>query len=185
MVKGELPYPEVTGGRNGFIDESKHTLVTSAENKNLSLVIVTMKAQSKRATYSDTRKLLDYGLNGFTRSHIPKDTVFQYEDTSFELNQDFQYTQPTNGKFTESLDRNGVLTLYNEDQEEMATTKLRPVMKSPVKHKNAVASSESTGLFFGDELTQQILFYPFFIYMILLFIMGISIFRIGSVKKKS
>ncbi|MGM0839616.1 MAG: D-alanyl-D-alanine carboxypeptidase family protein [Bacillota bacterium] len=183
MVKGELPYPEVTGGKNGFIDESKHTLVTSAENKNLSLVVVTMKAQSKRAIYSDTRKLLDYGLSGFTRSSIPKDSVFHYEDTSFELNQDFQFTQPANGKFTESLDRNGVLTLYNEDQEEMASTKLIPVLKSPVTHKNSVASSESSGLFFGDELRQQILFYPFFIYMILLFIMGISIFRIGSVKK--
>lgn len=183
MVKGELPYPEVTGGKNGFIDESKHTLVTSAENKNLSLVIVTLKAQSKRATYSDTSKLLDYGLNSFIRSSIPKDTVFQYENASFELNQDFQYTQPANGKFTESLDRNGVLTLYNEDQEEMVSTKLSPVMKSPVKHKNAVASSESTGMLFGDELRQQILFYPLFIYMILLFIVGISIFRIGSIKK--
>ncbi|MGM0854197.1 MAG: D-alanyl-D-alanine carboxypeptidase family protein [Bacillota bacterium] len=183
MVKGELPYPEVTGGKNGFIDESKHTLVTSAENKGLSLVIVTMKAQSKRAIYSDTRKLLDYGLNGFTRSHIPKDTVFQYEDTSFELKQDFQYTQPMNGKFTEVLDRNGVLTLYNENQEKMISTKLSPVMNTSIKHKSAVASSESTEVFYRDELRQEILFYPFFIYMILLFIVGISIFRIGSVKK--
>jgi D-alanyl-D-alanine carboxypeptidase len=183
MVKGELPYPEVTGGKNGFINESQHTLVTSAENEDLSLVVVTMKAQSKRAIYSDTTKLLDYGLSNFIRSYIPKETVFQYEDTSFELKQNFQYTQPTNGKFTETLDRNGVLTLYNEDQEKMVSTKLKPVMNSSVKHKNAVASSESTGVFYGDELRQQILFYPFFIYMILLFIVGISIFRMGSVKK--
>jgi D-alanyl-D-alanine carboxypeptidase len=183
MVKGELPYHEVTGGKNGFINESQHTLVTSAENEDLSVVVVTMKAQSKRAIYSDTTKLLDYGLSNFIRSYIPKETVFQYEDTSYELKQNFQYTQPTNGKFTETLDRNGVLTLYNEDQEKMVSTKLKPVMNPSVKHKNAVASSESTGVFYGDELRQQILFYPFFIYMILLFIVAISIFRMGSVKK--
>ncbi|MFC7783796.1 D-alanyl-D-alanine carboxypeptidase family protein [Rossellomorea sp. GCM10028870] len=183
MVKGELLYPEVTGGKNGFINESQHTLVTSAENEDLSIVVVTMKAQSKRAIYSDTTKLLDYGLSNFIRSYIPKETAFQYEDTSFLLKENFQYTQPANGKFTEALDRNGVLTLYNEDKEKIVSTKLNPVMNSSVKHKNAVASTESTGVFYGDELRQQTLFYPLFIYMILLFIVGISIFRKGSVKK--
>ncbi len=183
MVKGELLYPEVTGGKNGFINESQHTLVTSAENEDLSIVVVTMKAQSKRAIYSDTTKLLDYGLSNFIRSYIPKETAFQYEDTSFLLKENFQYTQPANGKFTEALDRNGVLTLYNEDKEKIVSTKLNPVMNSSVKHKNAVASTESTGVFYGDELRQQTLFYPLFIYMILLFIVGISIFRKGSVNK--
>ncbi|NMH70251.1 D-alanyl-D-alanine carboxypeptidase [Bacillus sp. RO3] len=183
MVKGELPYPEVTGGKNGFVDESKHTLVTSAENKDLSIVVVTLKAQTKRAIYSDTTKLLDYGLNNFIRSYIPKDTVFQFEGASFKVSEDFQYTQPENGKFTEKLDSDGVLTLYNEDQVIMDTARLILEKNSSVKPEESIASRESTGFFNKWELNQQHLFYPFFIYLILLFIAGISIFRIGSFNK--
>ena len=179
MVRGEIPYPEVTGGKNGFINESRHTLVTSAENDELSIVVVTMKAQSKRAIYSDTKKLLDYGLNQFERNYIPKETVFQLDGTSYDLQRDIPFTQPVNGKMTQKLEANGVLTMYNENHDKMLSTLLTPVKETPVTHSEAVASSKHKGMLFGEEMRQQILFYPFFIYMALLLIAGMSIFRIG------
>ena len=178
MVKGEIPYPEVTGGKNGFIDESRHTLVTSAKNDKLSIVVVTMKAQSKRAIYSDTRKLLDYGLNQFERNYIPKETVFQLDGTSYDLKRDIPFTQPVDGKITQKLAASGELTLYNQDHEEMLSTTLTPVKGTPVTHTEAVASSEHKALFSG-----QLLFYPIIIYMALLFIAGVSVFRPGSFNK--
>ncbi|KPL59944.1 D-alanyl-D-alanine carboxypeptidase family protein [Rossellomorea vietnamensis] len=183
MVKGEIPYPEVTGGKNGFIDESRHTLVTSAENDKLSIVVVTMKAQSKRAIYSDTKKLLDYGLNQFERNYIPKETVFQLDGTSYELKNDIPFTQPVNGKITQKLDPSGELTLYNQDHEEMLSTILTPVKGTPVTHTEAVASSEHKGQLFGKEWSGQLLFYPFIIYMTLLVIAGVSVLRMGSFNK--
>ncbi len=180
MVKGEIPYPEVTGGKNGFIDESRHTLVTSAENDQLSLVVVTMKAQSKQAIYSDTTKLLDFGLNGFKRNMIPKGTVFQKDGISYELHEDLPYTQPINGQVIEALGDDGVLTLSSEDQEKLITTTLIPDKVFPADHTEAVASSKHSRLLFGNDLHQQILYYPFIIYMVLLGIAGMSIFRRGS-----
>ncbi|MCA1058577.1 D-alanyl-D-alanine carboxypeptidase [Rossellomorea aquimaris] len=183
MVKGEIPYPEVTGGKNGYIPESRHTLVTSAENEKLSIVVVTMKAQSKRAIYSDTKKLLDYGLNQFERNYIPKETIFQLDGTSYDLERDIPYTQPVSGKVTQKLEQDGVLTLYNEDHEKMLSTNLIPVKETPIIHSEAVASSEHKRMFFGKELSQQLLLYPFIIYMALLFIAGLAIFRRESYNK--
>ncbi|MFI8687349.1 D-alanyl-D-alanine carboxypeptidase family protein [Rossellomorea sp. NPDC077527] len=183
MVKGEIPYPEVTGGKNGYIPESRHTLVTSAENEKLSIVVVTMKAQSKRAIYSDTKKLLDYGLNQFERNYIPKETIFQLDGTSYDLERDIPYTQPVSSKVTQKLEQDGVLTLYNEDHEKMLSTNLIPVKETPIIHSEAVASSEHKRMFFGKELSQQLLLYPFIIYMALLFIAGLAIFRRESYNK--
>ncbi|MGG3916146.1 D-alanyl-D-alanine carboxypeptidase family protein [Rossellomorea vietnamensis] len=183
MVKGEIPYPEVTGGKNGFIDESRHTLVTSAENDKLSIVVVTMKAQSKRAIYSDTKKLLDYGLNQFERNYIPKETVFQLDGTSYDLKKDIPFTQPVNGKITQKLAASGELTLYNQDHDELLSTMLTPVKGTAVAHTEAIASSEHKGGLFGKEWSGQLLFYPFIIYMALLFIAGTSVFRPGSFNK--
>ncbi|TMU86972.1 D-alanyl-D-alanine carboxypeptidase [Bacillus sp. BHET2] len=180
MVKGEIPYPEVTGGKNGFINESRHTLVTSAENDQLSLVVVTMKAQSKQAIYSDTTKLLDFGLNGFKRSMISKGTVFQKDGNSYELHEDLPYTQPINGQILEDIGDDGVLTLSSEDHEKLISTTLIPEKVSPADHTEAVASSKHSRLLFGNDLHQQILLYPFIIYMVLLGIAGMSIFRRGS-----
>jgi D-alanyl-D-alanine carboxypeptidase len=142
-----------------------------------------MKAQSKKAIYSDTRKLLDYGLNQFERNYIPKETVFQLNGTSYDLKKDIPFTQPLNGKITQKLAASGELTLYNQDHEEMLSTNLTPVKGTPVTHTEAVASSKHKGLFFGKDWSGQLLFYPFIIYMALLVIAGVSVFRPGSFTK--
>ncbi|WP_226674937.1 D-alanyl-D-alanine carboxypeptidase family protein [Rossellomorea aquimaris] len=180
MVKGEIPYQEVTGGKNGFIDESRHTLVTSAENEKLSIVVVALKAQSKRAIYSDTKKLLDYGLTQFERNTIPKETVFQLNGTSYTLDRDIPFTQSVSSAVIQKLEPDGELTLYNEDSQKIQTTMLTPVKETHIVHSEAVASSEEKGFFFGKQMSQQLLFYPLIIYMALLVIAGVSLFRKNS-----
>jgi D-alanyl-D-alanine carboxypeptidase len=175
MVKGEMPYPEVTGGKNGFVPESNHTLVTSAENDGVSVVAVTMDAQSKRAIYADTRSLLDYGLNQFTRTYVSKDSDFQTEDGSYKLQSDFYYTKPFNQSVKEVVDKNGMLTIFNEDNEEIASTGLQAVHRSDKKQHVLASNNHASG---HSEWQASSFFYPLFLYMIILVIAGISMMKL-------
>jgi D-alanyl-D-alanine carboxypeptidase len=175
MVKGEMPYPEVTGGKNGFVPEANHTLVTTAENDGVSVVAVTMDAQSKRAIYADTRSLLDYGLNQFTRTYVSKDTDFQTENGSYKLQSDFYYTKPFNQSVNEVVDKNGMLTLFNEDNEKIASTRLQAVHGSGKKQQVLSSNHHPGG---HSEWQSSSFFYPVFLYMIILIIAGISMMRL-------
>jgi D-alanyl-D-alanine carboxypeptidase len=176
LVKGELPYPEVTGGKNGFITEANHTLVTSAENDGLSVVAVTLNAQSKRAIYADTMSLLDYGLNQFTRSYLAKDSEFQTEQNTFQLKEDFHYTKRIGESVNELVNEKGILTIYNEKNQEVASTELQPVLQSDRGDQDVLASSSDK--MEDSKLTDSKIFYPVFLYMIILVMMGVSMIRI-------
>ncbi len=65
-------YEGTTGVKNGYVPESGHTLVTSAERDGMDLIVVTMKAASKYYIYKDTMSLLDYGFANFTTDEIKK-----------------------------------------------------------------------------------------------------------------
>ncbi|MDF1511039.1 D-alanyl-D-alanine carboxypeptidase [Robertmurraya sp. DFI.2.37] len=39
----ERPYEGITGGKTGFVDESKHTLITTAKRDNMSVIAVVLK----------------------------------------------------------------------------------------------------------------------------------------------
>lgn len=61
-------YAGVLGGKTGYTEAAGNTLVTYAKNDNTYLVAVVM--QSVNGAYSDTKALLDYGFNNFSRSKI-------------------------------------------------------------------------------------------------------------------
>ena len=56
------------GGKDGYTEAAGNTLVTFARRGNMYLVSVVM--QSINGAYSDTKSLLDYGFNNFSRSAI-------------------------------------------------------------------------------------------------------------------
>jgi D-alanyl-D-alanine carboxypeptidase len=175
LVKGELPYPEVTGGKNGFITEANHTLVTSAENDGLSVIAVTLNAQSKRAIYKDTTSLLDYGLNQFGRSYIAKGSKFQTAHSTFQLKEDFHFTKRISESVNEVVNEKGIMTIYNEENQEVATTELHSVLKSENGDQEVLASSSDKTE--ESDLTDPKIFYPVFLYLIILVMMGISMIR--------
>ncbi|WP_175991404.1 D-alanyl-D-alanine carboxypeptidase family protein [Bacillus sp. Marseille-Q1617] len=175
MVKGELPYPEVTGGKNGFVPEANHTLVTSAENAGLSVVAVTMNAQSKRAIYADTKSLLDYGLKQFMRTYVSKDSEFQTSSESYQLPSDFHYTKHLNETVNEVVDQDGILTIYNGQNEKIASTKLKAAHISAKKQQDVLASSIH-GMKKSD-VSDSAVFYPLFLYLIILVMAGISMMK--------
>lgn len=63
-------YPGTVGVKNGYVDESKHTLVTAVSRDNLDVIIVTLKAPSSRAAYWDTMAIGDYGFANFERQTL-------------------------------------------------------------------------------------------------------------------
>ncbi|MCL2674634.1 MAG: D-alanyl-D-alanine carboxypeptidase [Defluviitaleaceae bacterium] len=56
--------PNVVGGKTGFTDEARHTLVTFGQLRNMELVAVVMR-QERALTYLDTTTLLNFGFENF------------------------------------------------------------------------------------------------------------------------
>jgi len=55
---------DVIGGKTGYTDIARHTLVTVAKHGDIELIVVILNAE-RDAVYSDTNKLLDYGINSY------------------------------------------------------------------------------------------------------------------------
>ena len=58
-------YEYCTGGKTGYTDESRTTLVTTADNGTLQLVAVVL--QDDGDVYADTRSIFDYGFDNFSK----------------------------------------------------------------------------------------------------------------------
>ena len=71
MMKGlDHAYDGVLGGKTGYTQAAGNTLVTYAKGNKTYLVAVVL--QSVNGAYSDTKALLDYGFNNFTRVKVSK-----------------------------------------------------------------------------------------------------------------
>ncbi|WP_409250951.1 D-alanyl-D-alanine carboxypeptidase family protein [Bacillus sp. SCS-153A] len=171
MVKGEMIYPEVTGGKNGYVDESKHTLVTTASNETLSVAVVLLKAQSKTAVYKDTSALLDYGLNQFTHYTIPKGEVYSEGEIEFFSDKDITYTGLKGVKDPVSVGSNGGL-VYLLDGNPQIIGELTPMNEKPVSAEQELVNDGSGGL-----VKSQLVLYPVYLYVGLLLIAGTAVMR--------
>ena len=75
-------YEYCTGGKTGYTDQSRTTLVTMADNGNLQLVAVLL--QDDGDVYADTRAMFDYVLSNFSKVPLKDkakaEGVSSYED---------------------------------------------------------------------------------------------------------
>jgi serine-type D-Ala-D-Ala carboxypeptidase (penicillin-binding protein 5/6) len=109
-------YPGTTGVKNGFVNESKHTLVTSVSRDNLDVIIVTLKAPSSRAAYWDTMAIGDYGFANFERQTLSAGTEIQAENgESYPLKEDLSVTLPVGEKALQEVSSDGELQLKNAE----------------------------------------------------------------------
>lgn len=84
MLKGELPYDGVNGGKTGYVDQSKQTLATSAEKNGLQLIAIVLKGDWKKDVYEDTVAMFDYGFNGFENEFMPPGKKFSTGGKEFQ-----------------------------------------------------------------------------------------------------
>lgn len=66
LKRGQFQYSYCTGGKTGYTNAARNTLVTFAEKNGMTLICVVMQAE-ENYHYKDTIALLDYGFNNFKK----------------------------------------------------------------------------------------------------------------------
>ncbi len=135
----EMPYDGVNGGKTGYVDQSGHTLVTTAKRGKLNLIAVTFKGSSQTAAYSDTVNLLDYGFENYQTSTIAKGKKYEIGDKEFAAPKNLYYSHPIGSQVTEVMNKNGTLEILNQDQEVISEFSLELINKTD--ELNAVEAS--------------------------------------------
>ena len=83
LINGEIAYEGVLGGKTGYTDAARQTLVTCAERNGMKLVCVVFKEESP-TQFADTVELFDYGFNNFQVMNISEnEDKYQMESSGF------------------------------------------------------------------------------------------------------
>lgn len=83
LINGEIPYDGILGGKTGYTDDSRQTLVTCAEQNGMRLVCVVFKEESP-TQFTDTVELFDYGFHNFQVQNISEnEEKYNIESTGF------------------------------------------------------------------------------------------------------
>ncbi len=83
LVNGEIPYEGILGGKTGYTDDSRQTLVTCAEQNGMRLICVVFKEETPDQ-FTDTAELFDYGFHNFQVLNISEnEEKYNIESTGF------------------------------------------------------------------------------------------------------
>lgn len=146
MLIGEIPYAGITGGKNGFVNESKHTLVTTAKRDNVDLVAVVMKAEQKNIMYNDTIQLLDYGFSGFETVEYPQGESFlKVTGEDAKLPVGLFVTKKKNENLVEKIDASGMLNILGEDGRIVKSLKLADENRHYSKQEQSIEAENVEG----------------------------------------
>ena len=129
LITGAIVYDGIKGGKTGYTDEARQTLVTCAEQNGMKLICVIMKEESPEQFY-DTVKLFDYGFTNFMVANVSEnETKYSIQNSNFfntsndifgnskpilALNTDSYVIMPKSVRF-EDLDSE---ISYNTDEED-------------------------------------------------------------------
>ena len=69
LINGEIEYEGILGGKTGFVEMARQTLVTCAERDGMKLICVILREESPDQ-FNDTVELFDYGFNNFRKLKI-------------------------------------------------------------------------------------------------------------------
>jgi serine-type D-Ala-D-Ala carboxypeptidase (penicillin-binding protein 5/6) len=151
LLKGEIPVEGITGGKTGFVNESKHTLATTAEKNSIKLTAVVLKAYSSKDSYNDTKKLIEYGFSSFTHRIIKQNELFSLNKKEFYPKNDIVITEHVDHS-EEIITEQGVLEVVNNGQVSQSI-QLDEKEAKPMKvvKKEKLLSSEQNGIniFYG------------------------------------
>lgn len=146
MLKGEIDYKEVTGGKTGYVDQSGQTLATTAENDHIHLTVIVMNAKSKREAYNDTKKLLNYGFKHFETSSLPKGAMFKIGEEVYKIPKEIVFTKPLNGVVSENVSNKGMLKIIDNKGVSLDSFQLSPIKveASENYHESVINSDKSS-----------------------------------------
>ena len=114
LINGEIAYEGIKGGKTGYTDEARQTLVTCCEQSGMRLVCVILMEESPNQFY-DTVTLFDYGYSNFSEISVPDyekrytieaesffktgSDIFGNSDPFLELNKDSKIILPNTVPF--------------------------------------------------------------------------------------
>jgi serine-type D-Ala-D-Ala carboxypeptidase (penicillin-binding protein 5/6) len=107
-------YPGTTGLKNGFVNESLNTLVTSAKRGGSEFIAVALKAHGKEKAYSDNTAMLDYAFAHYqTQPLVTKGKTFKTANGDiWAANRDIDYTVKIGEKATYQVDNHGNFVIH-------------------------------------------------------------------------
>lgn len=155
MLKGEIPYKWVTGGKTGFVDQSKQTLATTASNRQIDLTAIVLKNDFKKEIYKDTINLLDFGFSHYKTVPLQHTEVFFHNEKSFRPAGDSYVTEPlVEGKRTRIVDGAGLLSLRNSSGDTIQKLQLEEIVNDKLEDpKEDIAdTAHESGLLQGNPL---------------------------------
>ena len=83
LVTQEYPYEGIIGGKTGYTENARQTLVTCAERNGMKLICVVMKEESP-SQFTDTIDLLNYGFSNFEIVNVSEnETEFNIDNADF------------------------------------------------------------------------------------------------------
>lgn len=83
LITGEEQYDGILGGKTGYTDQARQTLVTCAQQNGMRLVCVVFKEESP-SQFTDTIELFDYGFHNFQLMNISEnENRYQIEPSGF------------------------------------------------------------------------------------------------------
>lgn len=144
ILKGEFPYDGVTGGKTGYVNESGFTLATTADNDNLSLIVITLNSYYEEQSYQDTLKLLDYSFENFKTTSVEEGTTFTVGEEEFINNEPLITTAFVNDQIVQKIDSHGKLNLLNQDGTVVASYQLEKMNTGEINHSVELANSSNT-----------------------------------------
>ena len=143
MVRGEITYEGVTGGKNGFVTLSRHTLATTAKRDNMQLIAITLGG-SKNDVYTDTMKLFDYGFGSFHEVIINADTTYTLNDRIYSNSKPIHFYIHSEQSHTTKIKDGGKLLIENnlgETIKELQIQDVTPTMQNIEVSKSAIEPS--------------------------------------------
>lgn len=175
-------YPGTIGVKNGYVDESKHTLVTAVSRDNLDVIIVTLKAPTSRAAYWDTMALGDYGFANFERQTLTSGTKIEaLNGETYPLKEDLSVTLPKGEEPVQDVSSDGELQLKDSNGNVLLTHTL-----FKEKEKEATATIDNKSVEEVDStFMQSVVKTGIFLYSGLLLLLAfLVILRMRSQKHK-
>lgn len=155
LLTGQRPYEWITGGKTGFVSESKQTLASTADNGKLTLTAIVMKADFKRDIYKDTKTIFDYSFSHYENKElVPEPEYFVGEKVFQPTENSYKVTLPIEG-FKENLNNQGELEIVDHNDKVIQKINLeREQLKQEVANHHTIneasdyTEKENTSLFF-------------------------------------
>ncbi|PGT85341.1 D-alanyl-D-alanine carboxypeptidase family protein [Bacillus sp. AFS040349] len=182
MVR-DKEYEGISGGKNGFVQESGFTLVTTANREKISLIAVTLNAMSDNQAYEDTKTLLDYGFQNFETELVMANEHFKDNlDNRYVLNQDEYITKHIGEIVTKEVSAAGELEMSGDNGrsiKKITLTKIQSEQPNKKMESKVVVADEVKEKESGNK--HLLLLVPFSLFLALF----LSVFFYVQVRKTS